>query len=151
MELRAAEASDLVTILNWVANERECQMWAGPAICYTATPELIWSDIHASQESSFVLLNTHTALAGFGQLRLRAEQGVHLARLIVDPELRGQGIGKQLCRALMKEGTEKHKAPHFTLNVYESNKGAIKLYQSLGFEIKTKDKAGLIAMFKMSE
>ena len=86
--------------------------------------------MEASQENAYVLVGVTPAVIGFGQVLPRDDNFLHLARLIVDPGLRGQGIGRNLCVALMNIGAAKHHAKCFTLNVYESNVAAVKLYRS---------------------
>ncbi len=148
MELRVAEASDLSTVLSWVSNQHECLMWGGPKIRYPATRDTAWSDMEASKENAYVLVDATPAVIGFGQVVPRGDMLLHLARLIVDPRLRGRGIGRDLCIALMNIGAAKHHAEWFTLHVYESNEAAMKLYRSLGFEVKDKDDSRSVAMIQ---
>jgi len=149
MELRTAEPSDISTVLGWISSRDECLMWGGPKIRYPATPETAWFDMKASEGNAYVLVDAASLIIGFGQVLPRGGEILHLARLIVDPGWRGQGIGRNLCVELMNIGATKHHAKWFTLNVYESNKPAVKLYRSLGFEVKEKDdSAGAIAMIQ---
>jgi ribosomal protein S18 acetylase RimI-like enzyme len=148
MELRDAEAPDLLPVLSWVFNEQECLMWGGPKIRYPATRDTAWSDMEASKENAYVLVDATPAVIGFGQVLPRGDKCLHLARLIVDPRLRGQGIGRDLCIALMNIGAAKHHAEWFTLNVYETNGAAVQLYRSLGFEVKGKYDSGSVAMIQ---
>ncbi|MBZ5487168.1 GNAT family N-acetyltransferase [Halomonas aquamarina] len=148
MTLRLAAPADLETVLSWLTTEHAFRMWAGPALRYPATPESAWSDLDASEQNARVLLNATGDMAAFGQL-LRREGGViHLARLVVDPALRGQGMGRALCTALMEEGASKQQVKAFTLKVFESNVPAFHLYQSLGFEPNGRAKTGAIFMVK---
>ena len=148
MELRLAQESDLVTVLGWINGEYECRMWAGPNIRYPATPETAWQDMEASDENAYVLVDPASRVVGFGQVLYRENRALHLARLIVEPGRRRQGVGRDLCAALMEVGSANQPAETFTLNVYESNKAAVRLYQSLGFEIKERDDSGTVAMVK---
>ena len=97
---------------------------------------------------AYTLVDAEDVIIGFGQILPRGHKVLHLARLIVDPELRGQGIGRDLCIALMNMGASKHDTEYFTLNVYESNKAWIRIYQSLGFDVKSSDASGAVAMIK---
>ena len=148
MELRIAEKPDLPTVLGWINGEHECRMWAGPNIRYPATPETAWSDMEASDGKAYVLVDAASRVVGFGQVLSREGSALHLARLIVDPGLRGQGVGRDLCVALMEIGSASQPAEYFTLNVYESNRAAVRLYQSLGFAIKERSGSGTVAMVK---
>lgn len=148
MELRAAERTDLFIILPWITSEHECRMWAGPKMRFPPTPQSAWSDMEASGENAYVLVDAAAALIGFGQVLPRDENILHLARLLINPGLRRQGIGRELCLALMKIGAAKHHPENFTLNVYESNKAAVRLYLSLGFKIIKRGNPGELAMIK---
>lgn len=59
----------------------------------------------------------------------------HLHNLAVDKEYRGRGIGFQLMEAMRKIAGQ-HEIVTQTLEVRESNKEAIKLYQKCGFVVK---------------
>lgn len=148
MILRAAEKSDLSKVLSWITSERELRLWAGPKVRYPVGPESAWSDMEASESNACTFVDAEDVIVGFGQILPRDDNALHLARLIIDPELRGQGIGRELCIALMKTGASKHHAKYFTLNVYETNEAATRLYQSLGFDIKGSDTSGVVAMIK---
>ena len=148
MTLRAAEMSDLSTVLTWISSEQESCMWAGPKLRYPAAPESAWADMKATRNNAYTFVDEKDAVIGFGQILPREGNVLHLARLIVDPALRGQGIGRDLCIALMQTGASKHPAEFFTLNVYESNKAAVRLYQSLGFDVKAGVDSGAVAMIK---
>ncbi|WP_077530017.1 GNAT family N-acetyltransferase [Vreelandella utahensis] len=149
MELHPAQQSDLLTVLSWVNGEHECLMWAGPNIQYPATPETAWRDMEASEGNAYVLVDPASKVVGFGQILSSGGSALHLARLIVEPRLRGQGVGRDLCAALMDIGSASQPAEYVTLNVYESNRAAVRLYQSLGFEIKDRDDSGAVAMVKI--
>ena len=148
MELRVAQQSDLVTVLGWIRGEHECRMWAGPNIRYPATPDTAWQDMEASDGNAYVLVDAASRVVGFGQVLSREGNALHLARLIVEPGLRGWGVGRDLCVALMDIGSASQPAEYVTLNVYESNRAAVRLYQALGFEIKERGDSGVLAMVK---
>ena len=148
MELRIAEKSDLLTVLGWISGEHECRMWAGPNIRYPATPDTAWQDMEASDGNAYVLVDAASRVVGFGQVLSREGNVLHLGRLIVDPGLRGKGVGRDLCVRLMDMGCASQPTEYVTLNVYESNRAAVRLYQSLGFEIKERGDSEALAMVK---
>ena len=61
------------------------------------------------------------------------EQGYALLQnVVVDPALRGQGIGEKLCRAILAK--EKERGTRYAyLQVVQTNTAAMKLYEKLGF------------------
>lgn len=147
MKLRAAEALDLSTVLSWIDDEQSLRMWAGPKVQYPASPENIWSEVGASADHAYTFVDGEGAVIGFGQMLPKANNSLHLARLIVNPEFRARGIGRNLCLALMSIAVSKYQPEYFTLNVYESNRAALGLYESLGFSV-TREDSGLVAMVK---
>ena len=73
--------------------------------------------------------------AGFGQLVQRPGSRLHLARIIVSPQHRGEGLGRQLVEHLLRRAFSR-KPAKISLNVARDNPVAIRLYESLGF-VKT--------------
>ena len=70
---------------------------------------------------------------GYGEVWLDDDEDeVELARLIVDPALRGRGIGAGLVRALLKPAIEAGH-PDIFLRVRRDNAIAIKIYLTVGF------------------
>ena len=60
----------------------------------------------------------------------RTPTSVHLHHLVVAPEMRGGGIGKELVLALLERNRD---AGRFTLKVHRSNAAAARFYRRLGF------------------
>lgn len=62
---------------------------------------------------------------------------LHLARLLVDPSRRGQGIIRHLIAGLVEQGRRRYsdvlRDENVSLFVFESNSGALRAYQKLGF------------------
>ncbi|SEQ39413.1 Acetyltransferase (GNAT) family protein [Treponema bryantii] len=56
-----------------------------------------------------------------------------LQNVVVSPELRGHGLGKKVCSALL-EKSQKESAHHSFLQVVQTNDIAVNLYKKLGFE-----------------
>jgi ribosomal-protein-alanine N-acetyltransferase len=60
--------------------------------------------------------------------------GISLLNVAVDPKWRGFGFGLKLMQAMIKEAVQED-IPRIILEVRESNKNAVALYQSIGFKI----------------
>lgn len=61
------------------------------------------------------------------------EQGYALLQnVVVDPALRGQGLGEKLCRALLAKAREQG-ARYAYLQVVQGNNAALNLYRKMGF------------------
>lgn len=71
---------------------------------------------------------------------------IYLHNLAVIPQQQGSGIGAKLIEHFLAE--EKKKGTHMvSLNVAETNPGAKKLYERLGFVVKNKKTGNLISQY----
>jgi len=85
------------------------------------------SDIH-----SYLLFDGDRPV-GYGEVWLDDEEDeVELARIIVDPKVRGQGVGTELVRALLRPALDAGYSEVF-LRVRPENAPAIRAYQHTGF------------------
>lgn len=126
------ETDLLQTLINWFNNEDELKLWAGPSIRFPYTISTFTEDIKIKQLASFALLNDQNDFVGFGQFYNRLDH-CHLGRLVIAPELRGQGVAKTLLELLMNEGKKQLKLDRYSLFVLEHNQNAIKAYKKSGF------------------
>ena len=136
--LRPAELNDLSTVLSWIPDADACRMWAGPHVRYPAGAPSVWETIKADGRNAYSLVDADNCIVGFGQILPRGAGVVHLARIIIDPGLRGHGYGRLLCMELMNAARDRLPVRQFTLHVYRQNPTAIALYRSLGFEPQAK-------------
>jgi len=133
MEWRNARSDDLITLMSWINDNRQCLMWAGAKVDYPLQARRLSEQIEFSPANAWCLCE-QDQLIGFGQLFRRAPMRVHLARLIVTPALRGHGYGTVLCRHLLDAARRWTDCEIATLNVYRSNLAAQALYARLGFQ-----------------
>jgi ribosomal protein S18 acetylase RimI-like enzyme len=134
MILRPAADEDLNTVISWIKDQEACKLWAGPVVRFPLTLQRLKQDIAYSNENTFAMQDAAGELLGLGQLLDKANNRIHLARIIVAPNQRGKGLGDLLCRLLVDEGLKRFGDVYFTLNVYSDNANAVKLYQKLGFK-----------------
>jgi ribosomal protein S18 acetylase RimI-like enzyme len=72
-------------------------------------------------------------LVGFGQIVPKLNERLHLARLIIDPTMRGRGLGRELTSRLLQTAS-RNGARVISLNVVRDNTPAVTLYRALGFQ-----------------
>ncbi len=137
--LRSAAPEDLQVILDWVTSPEQLRLWGGPALTYPPRVDRTWGEIGATTQNTFSLIDAASHVSGLGQILLREKDTAHLARIIVSPALRRNGIGHILCQQLMRVASQRYGTTGFTLNVYKDNLPAVKLYRSLGFIIVAED------------
>jgi len=84
----------------------------------------------AADVQAFTLVDAG-ALVGYGELWLDEDE-VELARLIVAPARRGQGVGRRLVEALTD--VARQHADLIFLRVHPDNATATRVYRAAGFE-----------------
>lgn len=132
--LRPPCESDYDTLTSWIPDARSCLLWAGPQLIFpfsaVALPALL---VEGIDTTCHVMCDAHRHLLGFGQIVYRQECSAHLARIIIAPPFRNQGLAARLGTLLMAQAHRERTITHFTLNVFRDNLPAIKTYRNLGF------------------
>ena len=59
------------------------------------------------------------------------EFSMHIDRVALIPEMRGMGLGTKMIRRFVDEFS--HEIDIFTVNTYEKNTAAVRMYKKLGF------------------
>jgi ribosomal protein S18 acetylase RimI-like enzyme len=119
-------------VAGWATDAKEVALLSGrvefpfPAELRTSWRK-IESDIH-----SYLLFDGDRPV-GYGEVWLDDEEDeVELARIIVDPQVRGRGVGLELVRALLGPALEAGYSEVF-LRVRPENAAAIRTYHRSGF------------------
>ena len=133
MKLIVATESDISQLMTWFPTERSVDIWGGPEFRYPFTPATFYEDVHFRDMASYCLVDISGETQGFGQIYERHGR-INLARLVVSPDRRGQGIGKQLVSLLMEQGRKDIPLREFSLYVYVDNNPARACYAAMGFE-----------------
>jgi [ribosomal protein S18]-alanine N-acetyltransferase len=131
VELRPFESTFADTVSGWATSSAEVRAWCSRE--GTSVPAHVvasWSevpDVHA-----FLLHDDGAAPVGYGELWIDDEEGeVELARLIVAPDRRGHGIGRDLVSRLVVEASAHH--PQVIMRVLPENEPARRAYAAAGF------------------
>ena len=132
--LQEATTADIDELMDWFPEAEDINIWGGPDFRYPFTRSTFFEDIHWGRMASFSLRNSAGHLAAFGQLYDR-EGRIHLARLIVSRDMRGQGVGKRLIAELMAKGASLFDCDEYSLFVFQRNIAAFKCYESMGFVV----------------
>ncbi len=121
LEISLAERKDIPAIAEL---ERMCfsSPWSEKAIL----------DTMAGENALFLVARSDDKVCGYIGSYFALDEG-YITNIAVNPEYRRRGIGKALVDKLVEKGKEKLLS-FWTLEVRESNAGAIALYSKLGFE-----------------
>jgi ribosomal protein S18 acetylase RimI-like enzyme len=124
-----------VALGTWVTDADTCLRWAGPRLKVPFKPSRLPQLLAEPGANSFVLSHGSGPALGFCQFWVRDPGAAHLARIILAPKARGQGLGTTLCELLMAEAARSTGAGAFTLRVYRDNDAALAIYERLGFVV----------------
>lgn len=122
-------------LMTWFSNETELSDWSGPNFRFPYDFTSFNEDLNLNEFCSFALVSSNkNDFLAFGQYYQRLGR-CHLARLIVNPKFRGQGIAAQLMQEIMQVGIEELNVTECSLFVLNHNEQAIKAYVKQGFSV----------------
>ncbi|MFT5221148.1 MAG: ribosomal protein S18 acetylase RimI-like enzyme [Planctomycetota bacterium] len=133
MNIVAPQQLHLETLMSWFPDHNSGFLWCGPGFRFPFTRESFLQDMHWGQMPAYALLDESDGLLAFGQY-YEKEGRCHLARLVVSPLNRSEGIGHEFILELMNLGRRELNVTECSLFVANANERALKCYISLGFE-----------------
>ena len=105
------------------------EQWAGKSLDFPLTESQIddLKDIYSIFcENEFV---------GIIQKIRKEHDNIHIGRFLINPELAGKGLGKRALIEFINLIFQYEKVNSITLNVFDYNAGAKKLYEKVGFKV----------------
>ncbi|MBS0272830.1 MAG: GNAT family N-acetyltransferase [Proteobacteria bacterium] len=132
LERRKARASDAVFIFPWFETHLNAVMWAGPKVADPLT--VGWLAAEFKSEAHWVWVDEDDTPQAMFKLIDKGHGCAHLTRFAVAPSMRGKGLAAGLMQEIADEAYEAG-ADSLTLNVYDSNAHARRIYDRLGFKI----------------
>ena len=105
------------------------EQWAGKSLDFPLTESQIddLKDIYSIFcENEFV---------GIIQKIRKEHDNIHIGRFLINPELTGRGLGKRALIEFINLIFQDEGVNSITLNVFDYNVGAKKLYEKVGFEV----------------
>ena len=133
IRLRPYKKEDADTIISWSKDERTFYQWsAGIMGDYPITREEFG---FVDQLMAFTAFDEN-GLVGFFTLRNPGEDldELRIGFVIVDPDQRGTGKGKEMLRAALRYAFDVYGAKKVTLGVFENNEPAYYCYKAAGFK-----------------
>ncbi|MFM2485934.1 GNAT family N-acetyltransferase [Celerinatantimonas yamalensis] len=127
----ASHPSWLTQLLSWPNDANELQLFAGPNLHW---PLDIHQLVQSEQGGYARMLIEAKQLIGYCQLRPCRLQSVRLCRVIVHPDFRGQGIGRQLIAHAIQFSRDELGVRRIELGVYQHNLAAFNRYCYFGFK-----------------
>lgn len=134
MRLTQPSDENFIQLMSWFSSADELSIWSGPNFRYPFDLISFKSDLNLNTVKSFSLTSSEGDLLAFGQYYLRLGK-CHLARLVVNPSLRGQRIASHLISQLSVLGKSDLSTESCSLFVLGHNESAIQAYTKLGFSM----------------
>ncbi|MDN3411101.1 GNAT family N-acetyltransferase [Pseudoalteromonas sp. SD03] len=134
MTLQPLNNTHIIELMSWFNDQHDITQWAGPYFRYPFTAQTFIEDLNLDVSTSFVLVGQQNVLLAFGQY-YQQKNKCHLARLIVNPIRRGEGIAASLIKALCKHGQLNLNVNDCSLFIYKYNRAAVSAYKKLGFKV----------------
>jgi ribosomal protein S18 acetylase RimI-like enzyme len=104
-----------------------------PKATYPLTPEQLQDAIDQRFDSTVVLWEGLPA--GFANFYIcKPGEECHIGNVIVDPQVRGVGIGKYLIQTMIDTAFKKHKVREVHISCFHRNVAGLLLYAKLGFK-----------------
>ena len=140
LRLRPFSTIDAKTIVTWTSEPSEFYMWsAGLMGDFPATEQKLLQAVSARENNPkyfpIVGLNDDEPV-GFLTIRTPGQDEKKLAfgYVIIDPNKRNMGYGKQLIELSLKFAFEEYGASEVSLDVFDVNLQAFNCYKSCGFK-----------------
>ncbi len=129
---RPAHPEDIPFLCGFAANETDlCHFF--PSANHPLTPEQLKSNMDARFGSTVILADG--AVAGYGNLYHHTLSGVpYMGNLIVDPNRRGQGLGRYLVETMLEISFEHYDFEAVYLCCFNTNIVGLRLYGRFGFK-----------------
>lgn len=145
MKLRPFDLqTDFDEIKNWITDERTHAMWCANLIKYPLEKDDLERSLRELSDrcgdTPYAATTDDGKAVGFFCYSVNSVTNEGMLKFVmVTPELRGQGLGKEMVRLACKFAFEKTTANLIQLNVFSENIRAQKCYESVGFTVRNTD------------
>ena len=139
IRLRPYKKSDSKIICGWLADELTFMKWCAGMYKYPLTEEQLnerFETISATEDAwSMTALDDNGKVCGHFIFRIADYEAgsIRMGFVILAPEMRGRGFGKELMSQALKYACEIVGMKKVTLGVFACNPGAFGCYKSAGF------------------
>ncbi len=139
LRLRPYKESDAKYIINWIKDEKLFYMWSANKFQYPLTEDQLakYKENYDKDENGWITTAIDEKGKPVGHFLMRMadyeNESIHMGFIVVDPEIRGKGYGKEMLELAIKYAFEILKVSRITLAVYDTNPSAHNCYKSIGF------------------
>jgi GNAT superfamily N-acetyltransferase len=132
--LRPSTADDDAAQITWVHSAEEVERFAGPSLTFPLTPGQLQAHRDDPDVHPFVAYLPPDAATPVGRLDVvrRSATTARLARVLIDPARRGEGLARPMVGAAVAWARAQG-FTEMTLAVFRDNAAALRTYEALGF------------------
>lgn len=128
---RTVQAQDIARICSFARTEEE-QFFFFPAATWPLTEAQLQASVDKRSDSTVIEFDG--VVVGFANFYKWEQAGTcTIGNVIVDPAIRGKGIGARLIEQMIDIARTRHQASEVTLSCFNSNVAGLLLYPKLGF------------------
>lgn len=133
MNIRPYKPEDAAVILSWCQDEKAFYQWTAGVI---GTYPITEKEFQFVESLKAFTAMEESEIAGFFTLRNPNEnqKELRLGFVIINPDKRGKGYGKQMLKKALEYAFEIYGALKVSLGVFENNQSAYFCYKSVGFK-----------------
>lgn len=145
IRLEPFTSADIDTLISWIPSAAFLLQWAGSTYTYPLGASQIFPYLHTAQgehpPNLMFKVVEQELMRSVGHCELIRidwrNQSARLGRILVGPqELRGQGLGEQIVRALLQIAFDELHLHRVDLGVFDFNRPAIACYEKVGFQME---------------
>ncbi len=121
-------------VAGWVKSETDL-LWLAPRTKAPLTPQKVIAWAGPRNISLLLFSNQQNDPVGYGELNQMRNDPHHywLGHIIINPDIRRQGIGLAFVKKLLTIAFNDHNAGRVSLIVFPENEPAVKCYEKAGF------------------
>lgn len=139
IRLRPYKKSDSPIICSWLTDEKGFMKWCAGMYTYPMTPQQLDDryDEFCKDENAWFMtaLDERGKVCGHFIFRKAdcANNSIHMGFIIISPDMRGKGLGKQMLSQALRYAFDIFGAQTVTLGVFANNESALGCYKAAGF------------------
>jgi RimJ/RimL family protein N-acetyltransferase len=138
-QLMPFDRGQAMRVASWIRDDAE-MFWLAPGTPPPITPDKVvnWT---RRRGGAFLFGPREADPVGYAELNSmqRDPRDLWIGHVLIDPQHRGQGLGRALTAALVHRAFHIERARRLTLVVFPENTAAVRCYQSAGFHLRREE------------
>lgn len=140
-EFRPFDRLHAATVAAWVADEQELFLLA-PGTAWPLTPAKVFGWVKPQGRAFLLFEDRRDVPCGYAELNpLRnSPDQLWIGHVVLDPRLRGRGIGRRLTQLLIEAGLADPRIDRLVMVVFPDNHAAVSCYRATGFRVTRRER-----------